>query len=177
MSGNTAENGPVFDANSVQAFKDAFARHAAGVAIITSRTPDGAPVGFTATSLASLSADPPRATFNIAQTSSSWSAITVGNLVAVHFLGVEAGHIAAKFATDTANRFVGEHWVSGPYDLPIVNGNTAVLIARVSDVILKNNNAIVVLDILEGQFAETHSPLLYYQRTFHALGEIDGDLR
>ena len=34
------------------------------------------------------------------------------------------------------------------------------------------DNAIVVLDILEGQFSHTHSPLLYHQRQFHALGEL-----
>src|SRR5690606_13742186 len=122
--------------------------HAAGVAIITSRTPDGTPVGFTATSLASLSAEPPRATFNIAQTSSSWPAMTVGNFVAVHFLGVEAAKIAQKFATDD-DRFSGDHWHPGAHNLPIVDSNTAVLITTIADVIPQANNAVVVLDILE----------------------------
>ncbi|MCU1522240.1 MAG: flavin oxidoreductase, partial [Arthrobacter sp.] len=44
-------------------FREMFRRHAAGVAIITANH-NGVPFGFTATSVASLSAKPPRFTFN-----------------------------------------------------------------------------------------------------------------
>jgi len=57
--------------DDLSAFKLAFRRHAAGVAVVTGRTPEGTPVGFTATSLASLAAVPPLATFNMARISTS----------------------------------------------------------------------------------------------------------
>lgn len=59
------------ESRGITAFKQAFRRHAAGVAIITARGPEGRPVGFTATSLASLAATPPLATFNMARTASA----------------------------------------------------------------------------------------------------------
>ena len=58
-----------------EAFRLAFRRLAAGVSVITALDPDGVPVGFTATSLASLAAVPPMATFNMARTASAWRAV------------------------------------------------------------------------------------------------------
>jgi flavin reductase (DIM6/NTAB) family NADH-FMN oxidoreductase RutF len=52
---------PDLPVDGLDAFKRAFRRHAAGVAVVTSVMPDGSPVGFTATSLASLAAVPPLA--------------------------------------------------------------------------------------------------------------------
>lgn len=156
----------------VQSFKDAFARHAAGVAIITANLPDGTPTGFTATSLASLSAEPARATFNIAQIASSFPALVEGAPVAIHFLGREMSEIAKKFAADNSQRFVGEHWHRGVENLPILEGNSAVLITRVAKVVPMAQNAVVIVDVLDGEFSDDNDPLLYHQRKFHVLKEI-----
>lgn len=51
--------------------RSVFRRHAAGVAVVTARGGAG-PVGFTATSLTSVSADPPLVSFGISTGSSSW---------------------------------------------------------------------------------------------------------
>src|SRR3954454_5142769 len=77
-------------------FKQAFRRHAAGVAVVTARDASGAPVGFTATSLASLAADPPLATFNMARTASTWGAIQASDHVAIAMLGARNREIARK---------------------------------------------------------------------------------
>jgi flavin reductase (DIM6/NTAB) family NADH-FMN oxidoreductase RutF len=102
----------------LEAFKQAFRRHAAGVAAVTSRTPEGVPVGFTATSVASLAAVPPLVTFNMARTASAWPAIIVGNRVAIHMLGPRSQHLAEKMAADNAVRFDGDHWADGPFGIP-----------------------------------------------------------
>src|SRR3954469_3300640 len=92
--------------DDLAAFRQAFRRHAAGVAAVTALAPDGTPVGFTATSLASLAAVPPLATFNMAQVASAYRAMTVGNHVAIHMLGPRTRDIAQKLAADNAIRFV-----------------------------------------------------------------------
>ena len=70
-----------------EAFRLAFRRLAAGVSVITALDPDGVPVGFTATSLASLAAVPPMATFNMARTASAWRAVEQTENVLVHIMG------------------------------------------------------------------------------------------
>jgi len=149
-----------------EAFKQAFRRHAAGVAAVTSLAPDGKPVGFTATSLASLAAVPPLVTFNMAQVSSAWPAMTVGNKVAIHTLGPRTQHLAAKLAADNAVRFDGEHWVPGPYGVPILEGVTSWMLGSVLEVHPVHNNAIVVVQIEIGELGAEDEALLYHERAY-----------
>ncbi|MFE0134086.1 flavin reductase family protein, partial [Streptomyces sp. NPDC059037] len=66
--------------------RSVFRQHAAGVAVITAQGPAG-PVGFTATSLVSVSAEPPMLSFGIGTGASSWPAISEAEHVGVHILG------------------------------------------------------------------------------------------
>lgn len=157
---------------SVEAFKQAFRRHAAGVAAITSLAPNGSPVGFTATSLASLAASPPLATFNMAQVSSAWPAMTPGNLVAIHMLGPRTRGLAERMAADNAVRFEGDHWIAGPHGVPILQGATAWMLARVIEVHPVHDNAVIVVRIEDGELGEPDDALLYHERSYMRPTEI-----
>jgi len=158
------DNSPATD--GIDAFKAAFRRHAAGVAAITSIAPDGHPVGFTATSLASLAAVPPLATFNMAQVSSSWSAMTVGNHVAIHMLGPRSRHLAQRMAADHDLRFDGDHWRAEDSGLPLLRGATAIAIGRIIEVHPVHNNAVVVVQIDRGILGDEDEALLYHERGY-----------
>jgi hypothetical protein len=84
--------------------RSVFRRHAAGVAVITARGETG-PVGFTATSVASVSADPPMLSFGIGTGASSWPAIAATEYVGVHVLGEHQQELATTFARSGADRF------------------------------------------------------------------------
>jgi len=152
--------------DGLEALKSAFRRHAAGVAVITSVTPDGHPVGFTATSLASLAAVPPLATFNMAQTSSSWPAITVGNQVAIHMLGPRSRHLAEKMAADHSLRFAEDNWTTTDKGVPLLAGATATVVGHIVDVHPVHNNAVVVIQINHGILGDEDEALLYHERTY-----------
>ena len=157
---------------AVEAFKQAFRRHAAGVAAVTSVAPDGTPVGFTATSLASLAADPPLATFNMARTASAWPAMTVGNHVAIHTLGPRTRHLAQLMAADNTVRFAGEHWRSGPFGVPILGEATSWMLGSILEVHPVHNNAVIVVRIEDGALGEIDDALLYHERTYMKPSEI-----
>jgi flavin reductase (DIM6/NTAB) family NADH-FMN oxidoreductase RutF len=150
----------------LDAFRQAFRRHAAGVAAITSRAPDGSPVGFTATSVASLAAEPPLVTFNMARTASAFPAITVGNLVAIHMLGPRSQYIAERMAADNALRFDGDHWTDGEHGVPVLNDVTAVMIARIIEVFPVANNAVIVAQVENGTLGEPDEALVYHERMY-----------
>jgi flavin reductase (DIM6/NTAB) family NADH-FMN oxidoreductase RutF len=150
----------------IEAFKQAFRRHAAGVSIVTSLAPDGHPVGFTATSLASLAADPPLASFNMARISSAWPAIVVGNLVAIHTLGPRTQWLAELMAADHDARFSGDHWKPGPHGVPILDGVTSWMLGPVVEFHPVADNAVVIVRIEEGQLGENDDALLYHERTY-----------
>ncbi|MDJ0320374.1 flavin reductase family protein [Pseudarthrobacter sp. PS3-L1] len=137
-----------------------FRRHAAGVAIITVNY-KGEPFGFTATSVASLSAEPPRFTFNMARSSSSWPAIANSTFIGVHMLGLENQQLADRFAR-TRNRFDGDHWEEGPEGVPVLKDVAGWLIGKVQMRLSFENNAVVVVEVVGGQVGEPAAPLLYH---------------
>ena len=143
-----------------QTFREMFRRHAAGVAIITVNYQDE-PYGFTATSVASLSAKPPRFTFNMARSSRSWPAIANTQYLGVHMLGLENQELAARFARP-GNRFEGNHWEIGPRGVPILKDVAGWLIGEVQMRLSFENNAVVVVQVVDGQVGGDGSPLLYH---------------
>ena len=141
-------------------FKEMFRRHAAGVAIITVNY-QGEPYGFTATSVASLSAQPPRFTFNMARSSSSWPAIANTTHLGVHMLGLDNQELADRFAR-TKDRFGGDHWKLGPHNVPILKGVAGWLIGEIQMRLSFENNAVVVVEVVDGEVGDDGSPLLYH---------------
>ena len=156
--------------DGIDAFKSAFRRHASGVAVITALAPDGRPVGLTVTSLASLAAVPPMASFNIAQVATAWPAMTVGNRLGIHMLSTRTRPIAQRMAGDHAARFDGDHWESGPFGLPIIKDATAWVVGRIVTVHEVHNNAVVVVEIEDGTLGEPDDALLYHERAYRVPG-------
>ena len=152
--------------DDIDAFKQAFRRHAAGVAVVTTLLPDGSPAGFTATSLASLAAVPPLATFNMAQVSSAWPAMVPGNRVIIHTLGPRSQQHAQRMAADRDLRFAGDHFTAGPHGIPVVNDVTSWMLASVLEVHAVHGNAVVVVQIEDGALGEPDEALLYHERTY-----------
>ncbi|MEO7124416.1 MAG: flavin reductase family protein [Lacisediminihabitans sp.] len=161
---------PEEEPDSLAAFKQVFRRHAAGVVAITARTADGKPVGFTATSLASLAAVPPMATFNMARIASAWPAIEKTDYVLIQTLGARNRDLADKLSGDHDMRFVGDHWTVGPHDLPILKGVTAWMVGRIIERHPVAHNAIIVVQIEEGGVGEPDEALLYHERVYRTPG-------
>lgn len=152
-------------------FLASFSLHPAGVAVITGLLDDGSPVGFTATSLASFSSNPPRASFNIARHASSFRAIGVGNELLLHFLAADQIDLARKMAADSQQRFVGDHWAQGIGGLPQLAGVRAELRSTVVAVTDVGDNAAVVVEITDGNTHPDRPPLVYVERNYHVVGD------
>ena len=158
--------------DDIEAFKQTFRRHAAGVAVVTTLLPDGSPAGFTATSLASLAAVPPLATFNMAQVSSAWPAMTEGNRVVIHTLGPRSRHHAQRMAADRNLRFAGGHFADGPHGIPVLTDATAWMLGRILEVHPVHGNAVVIVQIEDGALGEPDDALLYHERAYMKPGSI-----
>lgn len=162
-----------FVAEDVAAFKQAFRRHAAGVAVVTARTADGTPVGFTATSLASLAAAPPLATFNMARAGSAWPAIESGEHVAISMLGARNRDLARRLSGPAEERFPAGTWHKGPHGLPLFDDVAAWMVGRIVGRFEVAANAIVAVQIDEGALGDDDAPLLYHERGYHAPRPLD----
>jgi flavin reductase (DIM6/NTAB) family NADH-FMN oxidoreductase RutF len=158
-------------APDVEAFKQAFRRLAAGVSAITTLDADGRPVGFTATSLASLAADPPMATFNMARKASTFPAVEATGYVLVHMLGARNRAVAQQLAGEQELRFAGPHWTPGPRGLPLLNDVPAWMLGRVVLTQHVVDSAVLVVEIEDGGLGEPDEALIYHERTWYVTGD------
>jgi flavin reductase (DIM6/NTAB) family NADH-FMN oxidoreductase RutF len=157
--------------NPTEALRSTFRRHASGVSVITMNDSSGKPAGFTATSMTSLGANPPLASFNVARGSSTWPILEKAEYVAIHTLGEKNLELAQRMAADHTLRFTLDDWFTGPYGLPIFRAATAVIIGKVRDFHNIESNAVVIVDIIEGLIGELDNALLYYQRHYMSPGK------
>jgi flavin reductase (DIM6/NTAB) family NADH-FMN oxidoreductase RutF len=149
--------------------RSVFRQHAAGVAVITARGENG-PVGFTATSLSSVSAQPPMLSFGISTGASSWPAISGAGHVGVHILGEHQEQLAATFARSGADRFgAPTAWREGPEGVPVLDGVLAWLVCRVVARVPAGDHRIVLAEVVLGDPAGSGRPLLYHQGRFNGL--------
>ncbi|MGW1559734.1 flavin reductase family protein [Streptomyces sp. NPDC002144] len=149
--------------------RSVFRRHAAGVAVITARG-DAGPVGFTATSLASVSAEPPMLSFGISLGASSWPAIAATDHIGVHILGDHQQELAATFAKSGADRFgAPTAWREGPEGVPVLDDVLAWLVCRIVARVPAGDHRIVLAEVALGDPTGPGRPLLYHQGRFNGL--------
>ncbi|MFD4631809.1 flavin reductase family protein [Streptomyces sp. NPDC058284] len=149
--------------------RSVFRRHAAGVAVITAAR-GSRPAGFTATSLTSVSAEPPVVSFGIGTGSSSWPTVSEAEYVGVHILGEHQQDLAATFARSGADRFgAPTSWREGPEGVPVLDGVLAWLVCRIVARVPAGDHRIVLAQAVVGDHADEGRPLLYHQGRFNAL--------
>ncbi|NEC05670.1 flavin reductase family protein [Streptomyces sp. SID7909] len=153
---------------SPELLRSVFRRHAAGVAVITAA--GERPVGFTATSLNSVAAEPPLVSFGVGTASSSWPVLAEAEHVGVHILGEHQRELAATFARSGADRFgPSTFWRSGPEGVPLLDDVLAWLVCRVVARVPAGDHHIVIAQVVEGDPVGAGRPLVYHQGRFTAL--------
>ena len=162
---------PGTDVVTAEVFRQVFRRHAAGVAVVATGGP--APVGFTATSVVSLSASPPMLSFNVSHTSSSWPAVQRAEHLALHLLAEDQTGLATTFATQGIDRFaVVPGWRRGDFDLPVLPGVMAWLAARVRAAVPAGDHAVIVAEVVRAEHWDAR-PLLSHGGTWATLAAPD----
>jgi len=164
---------PYQDAPSAhEVFLEAFRRHGAGVAIVTARKSSGDPTGFTATSVASLSSLPPRATFNMSQMASSYPAIRSSDYVLIHFLSNKNLHLARQFSGDASERFTGLDVSEGPMGLPLLPGVSAYVVAKIVARHETGDSATIAVEITGGGLGEPGDALVYQEKNYRVAASL-----
>ena len=153
-------------------FKLAFRNHPAGVAIITADPGDG-PVGLTATSVFSVSAEPALLVFSVSSLSSSAVALNRADTVVVHLLGADQLELAKLFAKKGADRFADrttwDRLITGEPYLPAA---PVRIRGRIINRMEAGGSTVFAVHALQATIADTDSaPLVYHNRTWHHIGE------
>jgi flavin reductase (DIM6/NTAB) family NADH-FMN oxidoreductase RutF len=157
-----------------EVFRQALARHPAGVAIVTLR----GPAGLTVTSFSSASLDPPLVSFYIGHGSSNWPAVRMAEHFAVNLMDHGQEAVAALFARKGAERFGPQtRWSPGPGDLPLLAGATTHLICATDALLTVGDHELVVGRVEHAIIGSGEPPLLDHQGRFTRTEPGTGDDR
>ena len=151
-------------------FRAAMSHHAKGVAVITAGTDD--PVGFCATSLASVSLEPPLVSFTVGLRSASWATIATARHVMVHLLADSQADLASLFARRDAAKFgPATRWHRNERGLPVLDDVLAWLELAVTSRTEAGDHALVIGQVIASRHAAagTARPLVHLGGEFVAL--------
>jgi flavin reductase (DIM6/NTAB) family NADH-FMN oxidoreductase RutF len=141
-------------------FRRALGQHAAGVVVVTGP----GPVGLTATSLTSVSLDPPLVSFCVGRDSTTWPELRGAESFAINVLAGDQAAIASRFAGRGLDRFAAPTtWRPGPNGVPILGGTTAHLLCEPYDTIALGDHWLVVGLVVGTGVGATDLPLLYHR--------------
>lgn len=172
----TAAHQGFADMVSAEDFKSAFRNHPAGVSIITADAGDG-PVGLTATSVFSVSANPPLLVFSLSSASSSAPTLKRAETVVVHLLGAHQIDLAKNFATSGIDRFAdASSWARLITGEPYIPAANAWMRGRIVNQMEAGDSTVVAVQVLQvnlpsesSRSAQESRPLVYHNRTWHSL--------
>lgn len=149
-------------------FRDAMALLPAALTVVTTVDGLGRRWGFTASSVTSVSLDPPLLLVGVNRTSSCHDVLVSAPEFVVNVLGEQHRAVAAKFATHGVDRFAGEDFADWPgTNLPHLPDAHAAYRCLRHEVMAAGDHQLL-LGALTGVLAEHPGrPLLWYRRTFH----------
>lgn len=166
MSGATSERGGA-------AFRLAMREFANGVTVVA--TGQGAArTGCTATSLCSLSLDPPSLLVCITKASATLAALRINKTFGVSILVGAHENLADRFAGRSgvkgAARFEGTDWMTLVTGAPLLSDALAAIDCEVEEVLERHTHAIVIGRVAAVRRSEGDPALVHWRSKFQRLG-------
>lgn len=160
---------------SVEAFKRALANLAGGVVIVTTSDEEGVARGMTATAVCSVSVDPPLVMACMDQGAATHRAVRAAGVFALNLLPARAEKLAARFASNRADKFEGLETSIGDTGAPILADAFAFCDCVVEKTVDAGDHTIFIGRVLgAGHFEnDARSPLLYFRGDYGTVAPID----
>jgi flavin reductase (DIM6/NTAB) family NADH-FMN oxidoreductase RutF len=159
-------------------FRLAMREHAGGVAVVTVGKEDDV-TGFTATSVSSLCARPPRLLVCVAQSSNSWQTLQRHPYFGVNLLRHEEHPIANRFAgrdgREGSARFDGARWTTMLTGTPLLADALAVFDCEVTEMLPHCDHAIIVGRVCAARTSTGSLPLVYWRGEYRAFEQDTGN--
>jgi 3-hydroxy-9,10-secoandrosta-1,3,5(10)-triene-9,17-dione monooxygenase reductase component len=156
---------------SSDAFRRVLGHLPTGVTVITGFGPDG-PTGMAATSVTSVSLDPPLILFCPAKSSTTWPRIRQSGSFCVNVMAGHHENAVRQFAVKNANRFEGISWSQRACG-PAIDDAIAWLECEIADEHDAGDHTIVVGAVTDLRASADAVPLVFFRGGY---GRFIGDL-
>jgi flavin reductase (DIM6/NTAB) family NADH-FMN oxidoreductase RutF len=147
-------------------FKEIMSWQLCSVAVVATRCDEAGFVGFTATSVQSVCADPPIISFSVSSRSRSAGAILKADRVSVGLLATGSEEIGRRYSAPNERRFLPADFTVGPFGLPFFRGTVFTLVGQISDSKAIGNSVVIFADVVLAQLDRAENPLVYHRRRF-----------
>lgn len=143
-------------------FRQLLGRFATGVTIVTAVRPDGRPIGMTASSLASVSLQPPLVSLCIDREAEIHEVLRSAPRWAINILAADQEALSRRFAAPNDDRFDGIGYDTTSTGLVLLDG-TLAHIECVPEAFHPAGDHTIVVGRVTGGRTHPRLPLLYYR--------------
>jgi flavin reductase len=143
-----------------------------GVAVVTTREPDGKCHGITISALTSLSLDPPLFLICLSKASNTLAAINNSGHFCINILASDQVSISRTFASKSDDKFRDVQYTLGLLGSPLIDGATAHGECQVEASHEAGDHVIVIARLARTAVADAE-PLVYHAGKFTALAQCE----
>ena len=143
-------------------FRQLLGRFATGVTVLTTRTPDGRPIGMTESSVASVSLEPPLLLVSVSREHDMHAALSAAQHFVLNVLAADQEAVSRRFAIDHPDRFSGIGYRLNKHGVAILDGVLASIECE-KHADFPGGDHTVVFGLVVGGDVTDRSPLLYYR--------------
>ena len=149
-------------------FRQLLGRFATGVTILTATGPDGAPTGMTASSIASVSLEPPLVLVSVDRENEMHTALSAAPYFALNILAGDQEALSRRFAEVTHHRFDGVPHHASRLGVPLIDGALAYIECARQQAVPAGDHTVFFGLVVHGSVTEQR-PLLYYRGGYAGL--------
>lgn len=153
-------------------FRQALGHFPTGVAIVTTRSPDGRPVGLTINSFSSLSLDPPLVMWSLVNHSPSLTVFEKCNYFAINVISQSQTDAALGFANSKVkDKFSLVSHMDGKEGVPLIDDCVATFVCENYRQYEGGDHTIFIGRVVRHSAMTEHEPAVFHRGKFTRLGE------
>jgi flavin reductase (DIM6/NTAB) family NADH-FMN oxidoreductase RutF len=143
-----------------------------GVAVITTRTPEGEPAGLTCNSFSSVSLEPPLVLFSLRKASKLLATFEQAEGFAINILSAQQDALSARFASSKIERkFEGVAWRPGQLGMPLIDDCLASFECRVFARHEAGDHVVCIGEVRHLGAGAADQALVFYKGAYMMLAE------
>jgi flavin reductase (DIM6/NTAB) family NADH-FMN oxidoreductase RutF len=151
-------------------FRQLLGRFATGVTVLTTRAPGGEPIGMTASSVASVSLDPPLVLVSVDRRHEMHAALEAAPHFVLNILAADQEALSRRFAADEPDRFRGVGFHANKHGIAVLDDVLAHIECEKRTAMPTGDHTVFVALVVGGNVTDRR-PLLYYRGGYAGLRE------
>lgn len=156
--------------DAARRFRNALGMFATGITVVTTRTPDGVPLGLTVNSFNSVSLEPPLIVWSLGNDVSVREQFEGCEYYAINVLAADQEALSNRFASRVDDRFAGLALEEGEGGVPLLSGCCARFVCRNTTRHPGGDHIVFIGEVVSFD-REERPPLIYHAGAYRRLAD------